>query len=95
MIPYLYHMGYHIVPPRGSSTVPANLLRSLETDLADGVQEEGDGAEKFLTALSIDKERETDACELGIRYPTLQLIYAGELNILSRVNIMYYIRNLS
>jgi hypothetical protein len=29
---------------------------------------------------SIDKECETGVCELGIRYPTLQAIYAGKLN---------------
>jgi hypothetical protein len=55
-------------------------LRSLEADLADTVQDEGDGAEESVSASSLDKEHEAGACELGIRYPTLQSIYAGKLN---------------
>jgi hypothetical protein len=56
-------------------------LRSLEADLADAAQEEeGDGAEESVAAPAVDKEVEAVACELGIRYPTLQSIYAGKLN---------------
>jgi hypothetical protein len=55
-------------------------LRSLEVDLADAAQEEDDGAEESVSASTVDKECEAGACELGIRYPTLQSIYAGKLN---------------
>ena len=55
-------------------------LRSLEVDLADAAQEEGDGAEESVSAAAVDKECEASACELGIPYPTLQSIYAGKLN---------------
>jgi hypothetical protein len=63
--------------PRGSPAVP----ESLEADLADAAQEEeGDGAEESVAASAVDKEGEAGACELGIRYPTLQSIYAGKSN---------------
>ena len=55
-------------------------LRSLEADLADTVQDEGDSAGESVSASSVDKEGEAGACELGIRYPTLQSIYAGKFN---------------
>jgi hypothetical protein len=56
-------------------------LRSLDADLADAAQEEGDGgAEESVPASSIDREGEAGACELWIRYPTLQSIYAGKQN---------------
>ena len=65
-------------------------LQSLEADLADAAQEEGDGAEESVAASAIDKEGEAGACELGIRYPTLQSIYAGKLNKQSiQVYIIY------
>ena len=65
-------------------------LRSLEADLADAAQEEGDGAEESVAASAVDKECEAVACELGIRYPTLQSIYAGKLNKQSiQVNIIH------
>jgi hypothetical protein len=65
-------------------------LRSLEADLADAAQEEGDGAKESVAASAVDKEGEPGACELGIRYPTLQSIYAGKSNEQSiQVNIMY------
>jgi hypothetical protein len=66
-------------------------LRSLEADLADAAQEEeGDGAEESVAAPAVDKEGEAGACELGIRYPTLQSIYAGKLNKQSiQVYIIY------
>ena len=66
-------------------------LRSLEADLADAAQEEeGDGAEESVAAPAVDKEGEAGACELGIRYPTLQSIYAGKLNKQSiQVNIIF------
>jgi hypothetical protein len=65
-------------------------LRSLETDMADAAQDEGDGAEELVASSSIDKEGEAGACELGIRYPTLQSIFAGKLNKQSiQVNIIY------
>jgi hypothetical protein len=35
---------------------------------------------KSVAGSSIDKEGEAGACELGIRKPTLQAIYAGKLN---------------
>jgi hypothetical protein len=41
-------------------------LRSLEADLADTVQDEGDGAEVSVSDSSVDKEVEAGACELGI-----------------------------
>ena len=70
-------------------------LRSLEADLADAAQDEGDVAEESVAASSIDKEGEAGACELGIRYPTLQSIYAGKLNKQSiQVNIIYDIIDL-
>ncbi len=45
---------------------------------------------------SIDKEGEAGACELGIRYPTLQAIYAGKINkqsiqVISTYDIIYNI----
>jgi hypothetical protein len=45
-------------------------------------KDEGDGGEEseFVPGSSIDKEGEAGACELDIRYPTLQAIYAGKLN---------------
>jgi hypothetical protein len=43
---------------------------------------------------SSDKEGETGVCELGIKYPILQAIYAGELNrqsiqVISMNDIIY------
>ena len=65
-------------------------LRSLEADLADAEQDEGDDAGESVPASSIDKEGEAGACELGIRYPTLQSLYAGKLNKQSiQANIIY------
>ena len=65
-------------------------LRSLEADLADAEQDEGDDAGESVPASSIDKEGEAGACKLGIRYPTLQSIYAGKLNKQSiQANIIY------
>ena len=55
-------------------------LWSLEADLADAAQDEGDNDEEGVAASTIDKEFDTVACELGIRYTTLQSIYAGKLN---------------
>jgi hypothetical protein len=58
-------------------------LRSLEADMADAAQDEGDIAmiaEESVAATTIDKECEAGACELGIRYPTVQSILAGKLN---------------
>ena len=55
-------------------------LRSLEADLADAEQDEGEVAEESASTSTVDKECEAGACELGIRYPTLQSIYAGKLN---------------
>ena len=53
-------------------------------------QDDGDGAEEAVTASTVDKECEAGACELGIRYPTLQSIYAGKLNKQSmQVNIIH------
>ncbi len=40
--------------------------RSLETHLADTVQDEGDGAGESFSVSSVDKEGEAGACELGI-----------------------------
>ena len=68
----------------------ANVSRSLEADLADAAQEEDDDAQESAVASAVDKEGEAGACELGIRYPTLQCIYAGKSNKQSiQVNIMY------
>ena len=65
-------------------------LRTLEADLADTAQEEDDGAEESVPASAVEKECDAVACELGIRYPTLQSIYAGKLNKQSiQVNIIY------
>ncbi len=67
-------------------------LRSLEADLADAAQDEGDCAEESVSASSqaVDKEGEAGACKLGIRHPTLQSIYAGKLTKESiQVYIMY------
>ena len=65
-------------------------LRSLEADLADAAQDEGEVAEESVAASTIDKEGEAGSCELGIRYPTLQSIYAGKLNKQSiQVHIIY------
>jgi hypothetical protein len=48
----------------------------------NAVQDEGYGAEESESAVgsSIEKEGEAGACDLGIRYITLQAIYAGKLN---------------
>ena len=65
-------------------------LKSLEADLADAAQEEDDDTQESVVASAVDKEGESGACELGIRYPTLQCIYAGKSNKQSiQVNIMY------
>jgi hypothetical protein len=65
-------------------------LLSLEADLADAAQEEGDGAEESVPASAVEKECDAVACELGIRYPTLQSIYAGILNKQSiQVNVIH------
>ena len=66
-------------------------LRSLEADLADAAaQDEGEDAEESVAVSSIDKEGEAGACELGIRYPTLQSILAGKLTKQSiQVHITY------
>jgi hypothetical protein len=70
-------------------------LQSLEADLADAEQDGGDGAEESVSASTVDKECEAVACELGIRYPTLQSIYAGKLNKQSiQVHIIYDIKDL-
>ncbi len=47
-----------------------------------------------MDGFSIDKKCEASACELGIRYPTLQAIYAGKLNrqtiqVISMYDIIY------
>ena len=57
-------------------------MQSLEADLSNAAQDEGDGTEESdsVAGSSIDKEGEAGACELGIRHPTLQAIYAGKLN---------------
>ena len=48
-----------------------------------------------MAASAVDREGEAGAYELGIRYPTLQSIYAGKLNKLSiQVNIMCDIINI-
>jgi len=71
-------------------------LLSLEADLSTAAQDEGDGGEESesVAGSCIDKEGEAGACELGIRYPTLQAIYAGKLNrqsiqVISMYDIMY------
>ena len=65
-------------------------LRSLEADLADAAQGDGDGGEEEMAASAIDKEGEAGACQLGIQYPTLQSISAAKLNKQSiQVNIIY------
>jgi hypothetical protein len=73
-------------------------LQSLEADLFNAAQIEDDGAEESesVPGSSIDKEGEAGACELGIRYPTLQAIYAGKLNkqsiqVISTYDIIYNI----
>jgi hypothetical protein len=57
-------------------------LQSLEADLFNAAQIENDGAEESesVPGSSLDKEGDAGACELCIRYPTLQAIYAGKLN---------------
>jgi hypothetical protein len=61
-----------------------------EADLADAAEDESDCAEESVSASSVDKEGEADACELGIRYPTLQSMDAGKLTKQSiQVYIMY------
>jgi hypothetical protein len=70
-------------------------MQSLEADLADAEQDGGDGAEESVSASTVDKECEAVACELGIRYPTLQSIYSGKLNKQSiQVHIIYDIKDL-
>jgi hypothetical protein len=67
-------------------------LRSLEADLADAEQDDSEGevAEESSSASTVDKECEAGACELGIRYQTLQSIYAEKLNKQSiQANIIY------
>ncbi len=71
-------------------------LQSLEADLFNAAQIEDDGAEESesVPGSSIDKEGEAGACELGIRYPKLQAIYAGKLNkqsiqVISTYDIIY------
>jgi hypothetical protein len=45
---------------------------------------------RVMALRHLDKECEAGVCELGIRYPTLQYIYAGKLNKKSiQVNIIY------
>ncbi len=65
-------------------------LLSLEADLADAEQDQGDDTGESVPASSIDKEGEAGACKVGIRYRTLQSIYAGKLNKQSiQANIIY------
>ena len=53
-------------------------------------QDEGEVAEESAAVSSIDNEGEAGACELGIRYPTLQFILAGKLTKQSiQVHITY------
>ena len=53
-------------------------------------QDEGEVAEESVAVSSIDREGEAGACELGIRYPTLQSILAGKLTRQSiQVHIAY------
>ena len=73
-------------------------LRSLEADLSNAAQVEDYGAEESESVAGsyIDKEGEAVACELGIKYPTLQAIYAGKLNkesiqVISTYDIIYNI----
>ncbi len=54
-------------------------LLSHEADLADSAQDEGEGADESVSASTVDKECEAGACELGIRYPTLQLLFERKL----------------
>jgi hypothetical protein len=52
--------------------------------------EEDDGAEESVTASAVEKECDAVACELGIRYPTLQSIDTGNrLQQSIQVNIIY------
>ena len=65
-------------------------LRSLEADLADAEQDEGEVAEESASTSTVDKECEAGACELGIRYQTLQSTYSGKLNKQSiQANVIY------
>ncbi len=62
-------------------------LWSLEADLADVEQDEGEVAEESASAST---ECEAGACELGNRYPTMQAIYAGKLKKqIIQANIIY------
>ncbi len=57
-------------------------LQSLESDMADDNQ-------ALATASSLEDEYEAATCELGIRYPSLQAIYAEKLKKQSiQVNII-------
>ncbi len=65
-------------------------LADAEADLADAEQDGGEDAADAMAESAVDKDCEATACELGIRYPTLQSIYAGKLNKQSiQANIIY------
>jgi hypothetical protein len=65
-------------------------LRSLEVDMADAGDQDDDPGLSVVTGLEADRN-DGISCELGIRYPTLQSIMAGQRNHLSiQVHDMYH-----
>ncbi len=48
-------------------------LRSLEADLADAEQDEGEVAADSVAASAVDKDCQATACELGIPYGRNQI----------------------
>ena len=65
-------------------------LRSLEVDMADAGDQDDDPGLSVVTGLEADRN-DGISCELGIRYPTLQSIMAGQRNHLSiQVHYIYH-----
>ena len=65
-------------------------LRSLEVDMADAGDQDDDPGLSVVTGLEADRN-DGISCELGIRYPTLQSIMAGQRNHISiQVHYTYH-----
>ncbi len=56
------------------------MIYCIHHDVIYAISSYGAEESESVAGPSIDKEGEASACELGIRYPTLQAIYAGKLN---------------
>ncbi len=55
-------------------------MHCIYHDVIYAISSNGTEGLESVAGSFIDKEDGASACELGIKYPTLQAIYAGKLN---------------